>query len=130
MLDRLSDDYRQLLIESEARVKAQGLSEMTPFDLILTLFYEAKGPVRELLTSFGLSLKVFQDVFDKQPFLTFKNVAFGSYVGMSPALKELIVASLKIAASHEKRRAGVEDMLIALLKTASEPWLYRFLDFV
>ncbi len=37
---------------------------------------------------------------------------------------------MKIAASAEKKKAGVEDFLLALFRTNTETWFYQFFDFI
>jgi hypothetical protein len=40
------------------------------------------------------------------------------------------VTSVKIAASFDKKKAGVEDFLLALLRIPQEVWIYQFLDYL
>jgi len=48
---------------------------------------------------------------------------------MSKVLKDIIVDSIKIAASFKKAKASIEDFIFALLKTNTS-WFIGFLDFL
>lgn len=37
---------------------------------------------------------------------------------------------MKIAAGYEKKKAGVEDFLLALFRANTESWFYQFFDFI
>jgi hypothetical protein len=54
----------------------------------------------------------------------------GDYVGISQRLKELIVLSMKVAASFQKSQAGTEDFLLALFRSENETWFFQLLDFI
>jgi hypothetical protein len=51
-------------------------------------------------------------------------------VGISQRLKDLIVLSMKVAATFSKSQAGVEDFLLALFRAETENWFYQLLDFI
>lgn len=37
---------------------------------------------------------------------------------------------MKVAAGAEKKKAGVEDFLLAIFKSSTETWFYQFFDFI
>jgi hypothetical protein len=47
---------------------------------------------------------------------------------MNTRLKNVILGSVKIAASFSKERASLEDFLISMIKNDS--WLVSFLDYI
>lgn len=49
--------------------------------------------------------------------------------GYSELLRNVIVSSVKVAASFEKKSIGIEDFLLALIKQ-SNSWFLDFLDFI
>lgn len=51
-------------------------------------------------------------------------------MGISQRVKDLIVMSMKVAASFQKSQAGVEDFILALFRIQTENWFYQMLDFV
>jgi len=53
----------------------------------------------------------------------------GEYMGISENLRNIIVSSVKVAASFEKKAIGIEDFMIALIKQQNS-WFIEFLDFI
>lgn len=53
----------------------------------------------------------------------------GEYTGISELLRNVIVSSVKVAASFEKKTIGIEDFLLALIKQ-NNSWFLDFLDFI
>jgi hypothetical protein len=47
---------------------------------------------------------------------------------MGTKLKEIILGSVKIAASYSKSKATLEDFIISMIK--NDTWLQNFLDYV
>jgi hypothetical protein len=48
---------------------------------------------------------------------------------MSKKLKDLIVDSIKVAASFKKKQASIEDFILSMIKT-NTLWFTNFLNFV
>lgn len=84
----------------------------------------------DLFTSFGVNDGILVDVLSRPPFSTDLSHRKGDYIGISARLKELIVLSMKVAASFSKPHAGVEDFLLALFRAETEAWFYQLLDFI
>jgi hypothetical protein len=53
----------------------------------------------------------------------------GEYTGISEYLRIIIVSSVKVAASFEKKAIGIEDFMIALIRQQGS-WFIEFLDFI
>lgn len=87
------------------------------------------GNIYDLFTSFGLNESIIIDVLSRPPFAP-EISRDGSYIGISDRVKNLIVMSMKIAASFQKSQAGIEDFLLAIFRTETENWFYQILDFV
>lgn len=118
------------MIDTENRVKGGNFPEILPEDVFLEFMKSTSGMVFEIFSSYGINQKIVNDVFLKRPFVEFRNGASGPYIGLSTRVKDLILMSVKIAASFEKQKAGIEDFLLALLRTPKETWIVQFLDFV
>ncbi len=125
-----TEDYKKLMVDTENTVKAANAPEILPEDVFLEIMKLQSGPMFELFASYGINEKITQEVFSKRPFNEFRKGASGNYVGLSIRIKELIILSVKLAASFEKSKAGTEDFLLALLRSNNEPWIYQFFDFV
>ncbi len=129
MFNNFSDEYKKLMIDTENTAKAGNHPEILPEDVFLEMM-KTPSAVVEIFVSYGINEKIVREVIAKRPFADYRKGASGPYLGLSARVKELIVASVKIAASHEKPKAGIEDFLIALLKTPTEAWIFQFFDFV
>ncbi len=130
MFNNFTEEYKKLMIDAETDVKAAGYAEILPEDAFFQAIRMKDGPVAELFANYGINERIVAEVFAKKPFSEYRSGTRGEYSGLSPRMKELIVSSVKTAASFEKKKAGIEDFLLALLKSQSEPWIYRFFDFV
>jgi ATP-dependent Clp protease ATP-binding subunit ClpC len=130
MFNNFSDEYKKLMVDAENEVKTAGFAEILPEDVFFQVIRLKGGPISDLFTNYGVNEKIVAEVFSKKPFSEYRSTEKSPYLGLSVRMKELIVASVKTAASFEKKKAGVEDFLLALLRSESEPWIYRFFDFV
>ncbi len=130
MYANFTEEYKNLMIETENIIKSKGLFEILPQDVFLRSLEIKTGPIYELYASMGINIKIANEVLSRPPFNFSDKGRAGTYVGLSPRLKELIVLSMKIAAGAEKKRAGVEDFLLALFRANTETWFYQFFDFI
>lgn len=130
MYTNFTEEYKNLMLETENIVKGKGFSLILPEDVFLRSLEIKTGPIYELYASSGINMKIAHEVLSRTPFNLFGTERIGTYMGLSPRLKELIVLSMKIAAGAEKKRAGVEDFLLALFRANTETWFYQFFDFI
>lgn len=117
------------MLSAENRVRRFGHKEILPEDVIIEIASIRSGNIYDLFTSFGLNESIIIDVLSRPPFSPLAS-RDGSYVGISDRVKNLIVMSMKIAASFQKSQAGIEDFLLAIFRTETENWFYQILDFV
>jgi hypothetical protein len=117
------------MLSAENRVRQFGYRDILPEDVMIEISGIKNGNIYDLFTSFGLNEAIFIDVLSRPPFAPVL-ARDGSYVGISDRVKNLIVLSMKIAASFQKSQAGIEDFLLALFRTETENWFYQMLDFV
>ena len=131
MLNQFTDEYKQIMLDAENRAKKFGHKNILPEDVLLQISRLTKGNIAELLQTLGVNESLILDIFSRPPFLTKElENRDGDYIGISERLRELIVASLRMAASFHKPKAGVEDFLLALIQSPDEKWFVEFLDFV
>ena len=129
MLNQFNEEYKNVMLAAENRVRQFWHREILPEDVLIQIAALKSGNAYDLFTSFGLNDAIFLDVLSRPPFAPTTS-RDGVYVGISERVKWLIVMSMKIAASFHKSQAGVEDFLLALFRTESENWFYQVLDFV
>ncbi len=129
MLNQFNEEYKNVMLAAENRVRQFWHKEILPEDVLIQIASVKTGNIYDLFTSFGLSETIFIDVLSRPPFVS-ATPRDGHYIGISERMKQLIVMSVKIAASFQKSQAGIEDFLLALFRTESENWFYQALDFV
>lgn len=70
------------------------------------------------------------DILSRPPFVHQDGIRDGAYIGISQRVKDLIIMSMKVAASFQKSQASVEDFILAIFRIQTENWFYQFLDFI
>ncbi len=130
MLNQFTDEYKKIMLDAENRAKQFGYKEITPEDILIQIAKISKWNVYDLFSSFGISETILSDILLRPPFAPLEWSRSGDYIGISLSLKDLIVLSMKVAASFNKSQAWVEDFLIALFRAQTENWFYQLLDFI
>ena len=130
MLNQFTDEYKNIMLAAENRAKQFGYSEILPEDVVVQIAHIREGNIYDLFSSFGLNDKIIIDILSRPPFVYEDWVRDGKYIGISQRVKDLIVMSMKVAASFQKTQASVEDFLLALFRIQTENWFYQFLDFI
>lgn len=128
MFKNFTQEYRGYLHSAENSAKQLWLSTLESVDIIHAILTEKTWNIYSIFNDFGINEKVFLDVMTHPKFapLTNRN---GEYSGISDQLRNVIVSSVKVAASFEKKTIGIEDFLLALVKQQGS-WFLDFLDFI
>lgn len=130
MFNNFTEEYKQVMLDAEGRVKQFWYKEILPEDVFIQITYIKNGSIFELLSSFWINNDIVIDVLSRPPFNNSTGQRAGDYLGISQRLKDLIVMSMKVAASFQKSKAGIEDFLLAMFRVQTENWFYQLLDFV
>jgi ATP-dependent Clp protease ATP-binding subunit ClpC len=130
MLNQFNEEYKNIMLGAELRVKQLGYKEIYPEDVLIQISWIKTGNMFDLFSSFGLNDIILTDVLSRTPFSEWTGIRDGGYMGISQRVKDLIVMSMKVAASFQKSQAGVEDFILALFRIQTENWFYQMLDFV
>ncbi len=128
MFKNFTPEYKGYLLTAENSAKQQWFSSLESVDIIMEILRSKKWHVFAIFNDFGINEKVFLDVMTHPKFAPLVNRS-GDYTGISELLRNIIVASVKVAASFEKKNIGIEDFLLALIKQ-SNSWFLDFLDFI
>lgn len=128
MFKNFTPEYKGYLLTAENSAKQQWFSTLESVDIIMEILRSKKWHMYAIFNDFGINEKVFLDVMTHPKFAPLVNRS-GEYTGISELLRNVIVASVKVAASFEKKSIGVEDFLLALIKQ-SNSWFLDFLDFI
>lgn len=129
MLDQFTQEYKQVMLDAEHRAKQFDYKNILPEDILIQIARLSSGHIAEIFQNFGVNEVILLDLFSRPPFFSEENRT-GDYVGISERLRTLIVTSLKIAASFNKKQAGIEDFLLSLFQTPEEKWFPELLDFI
>lgn len=130
MLNQFTEEYKNIMLAAENRAKQFGYSEILPEDVVIQIAHIQEGNMYDLFTSFGINDQIVIDILSRPPFVHQDGIRDGAYVGISQRVKDLIVMSMKVAASFQKSQASVEDFILAIFRIQTENWFYQFLDFI
>ena len=131
MLNQFTEEYRNIMLQAENRVKQFGYKEILPEDILFQITTIESWNIYDVFSTFWISSTIVSDVLSRTPFSSLSSAErAGDYVGISERLKSLIVSSMKVASSFSKSQAGIEDFLLALFRAETENWFYQFLDFI
>lgn len=129
MFNNFTVNYKNALIQAENKVKKEWYSEILSEDVFLEIIKNQKWIIYEIFSWYWINEKITLEVLTQKQFKIFSPSRRWEYIWISKLLKELIVSSVKIAASYNKKQAWLEDFLLAMLKT-KENWFVTYLDFL
>lgn len=126
--NNFSDGYKKALINTETRVKWVGFTQLSQEDTFLEVVMHSTGTIKELFDLYGINEKLIIEIIGKWLFNEKPVNRKGNYIGMDNTLKDVVLASVKIAAEYGKTKASLEDFLLAMISTGN--WLDKVLDFI
>jgi len=126
--NNFSDWFKKTLINAENKAREIGLKDLRPEDIFLELLETAKWWVLEILSLYGIDKKLTLEIINKWVINTSPIKRKWVYSGMNQACKDIILWSVKIAASNTKTKASAEDLIMSLL--LNDPWLPSFLEYI
>lgn len=129
MLNNFSQEYKQVLIDAENKIKSLWYKEVIWEDVFLEIIRIQKGNIIDVFNSYWINEKIVIDVLTQKQFKVFDEKRKGTYVWMSKLLKDNIVDSIKIAAWFKKKQSSLEDFVFALIKSNSS-WFLSFLEYL
>ena len=126
--NNFSDGYKKALINTETRIKGVGFTQLAQEDIFLEVVMNSTWTIKELFDLYGINEKLIIEIIGKGLFNAKPTTRKWKYIGMDSILKDIVLASVKIAAEYGKTKASLEDFLLAMLSVWK--WLPQFLDFV
>nr|MDD3719930.1 ATP-dependent Clp protease ATP-binding subunit [Candidatus Gracilibacteria bacterium] len=126
--NNFSDGYKKVLINSENKIKEIGLKDLRVEDVFLEVLNSSEAGIKELFNLYGINEKLALEIINKGLFNEKPETRKGVYGGLNNKFKDVILGSVKIAASFSKDKASLEDLLISVIRNDS--WLVSFLDYV
>ncbi len=126
--NNFSDGYKKALINTETRIKGVWFSQLAQEDTFLEVVMNSTGTIKELLDLYGVNEKLIIEIIWKWLFNAKPAIRKWNYIGMDSVLKDVVLASVKIAAEYGKTKASLEDFLLAMLSVWN--WLDKVLEFI
>ena len=126
--NNFSDWYKKILINSENNIKSIGMKELMVEDVFIEVQKWAKWWIKEIFNLYGINEKLTLEIIQKGIFNETHENRKWVYTGMNSRLKNIILGSVKIAASFQKPKASTEDLIISMM--TNDPWLRNFLDYI
>ncbi|MBB1564423.1 ATP-dependent Clp protease ATP-binding subunit [Candidatus Gracilibacteria bacterium] len=120
--------YKKILVTTEENIQSLGIKYLGVEDIFLSIVREAKGSIREIFNLYGINEKLTLEIINKAIFNESLDKRKGIYSGMNSRLKNVILGSIKIAASYSKTKASIEDFLISLI--VNDSWVNSFFDYI
>ena len=126
--NNFSDWYKKALVNSETNIKKIWLKELMVEDIFLEIVKNCQWTIKEIFSLYWVNSKIAIEIIDKAIFNEAPSKRTWVYSWMNSKLKDIILWSVKIAASFSKEKASIEDFLLSMLKNDS--WLPSFLDYI
>ena len=126
--NNFSDWYKKALINSETKIKEIWFKELWVEDVFIEIVKNSTGGIKEIFSLYGINEKLTLEIINKGLFNENPENRKWVYSGMNARLKNIILWSVKVAASYSKQRASIEDFLLSMIKNDS--WLISFFDYI
>ncbi|RAL55075.1 hypothetical protein BLD25_05075 [Candidatus Gracilibacteria bacterium GN02-872] len=126
--NNFSNGYKKVLLQTEENIRNLGLKYLSVEDIFLSIVKDSKGTIKEIFSLYGINEKLTLEIINKAIFNESLEKRKGVYSGMSTRLKNVILGSLKIAASFSKSKASIEDFLISMI--VNDSWINSFFDYI
>ncbi len=126
--NNFSDWYKKALINSETAIKQISLKTLNPEDVFVEIVKNSTWSIKEIFNLYWIDEKLVIEIINKGIINAIPSERKWVYSWMNGDLKDIILGSVKIAASYSKQRASLEDFLLSMLYNHS--WLNALLDYV
>lgn len=123
-----SEQYKTSLINAENKAKKIWLKNLSVEDVFLEIVENSKWWLKEIFNLYGINDKLVIEIINKGIFNETLETRKWLYSGMNSRLKNIILWSIKIAASFSKTKASLEDFLLSML--TNDSWINSFLDYI
>ncbi|PIE85452.1 ATP-dependent Clp protease ATP-binding subunit ClpC [Candidatus Gracilibacteria bacterium] len=126
--NNFSDGYKKAMVNAENNIKELGFKELKIEDLFLEIVKNSSGLIKELFDVYGIDEKLTIEIIERGLAVNGEINRKGVYSGMNKNLKNVILGSVKIAASFSKSKASIEDFLLSILQ--NDTWFPNFLSYI
>jgi len=126
--NNFSDWYKKALINAENNIKQIGLKNLWVEDIFIQVVKNSTWWIKEIFNLYWINEKLTLEIINKWIFNETYEKRKWVYSWMNSRLKNIILWSVKTAASFSKPKASIEDFLLSMLKNDS--WIVSFLDYI
>ncbi len=126
--NNFSDWYKKILINSENKIKEIWLKDLRVEDVMLEVLNISESSIRELFNLYWINEKLIIEMINKWLFNEKPEKRKWVYSWLNVKLKDVILWSVKIAASYSHEKASIEDFILSMLR--NDTWLASILDYV
>ncbi len=126
--NNFSDWYKKSLINAENKIKEVWLKDLRIEDVFLEALKNVTWPTKEVFMLYWIDEKLVLEIINKWLFNEKPEKRKWVYSWMNSKLRDIILSSIKIAASFSKAKASLEDFFLAIIRNDS--WLPSVLDYV
>ncbi len=128
MYNNFSDWYKKILINAENKIKEFWFRSLEIEDIFLEIVKNSTWALSEVFSIYGINEKLIIEVINNWNFNKKPETRKWVYSWMWVNLKNTILGSVKIAASHSKEKASIEDFLLSTIR--NDQWVPSFLEYV
>lgn len=126
--NNFSNWYKKVLINTENKIKEIWLKDLRVEDVFLEVLNIWENWIKEIFNLYGINEKLALEIINKWIFNEKIDARKWIYSWLNKNFKDIILWSVKIAASFSKEKASLEDLLLSMLK--NDVWLSKLLDYV
>jgi len=126
--NNFSDWYKKTLVNTENKIKEIWLKDLRIEDIFLESIKNTNANLSEILNIYGINEKLILEIINKGIFNDKPEKRKWVYSWMNNKLKDIILSSVKIAASYSKSKASIEDFYLAIIK--NDTWFPSILNYV
>jgi len=123
-----SEGYKETLVNAENNIKKIGLKDLRIEDIFIETIRNLSWATKDIFDLYWIDSKIVLEIINKWVFNEKPEKRKWVYSWMNNELKNIILMSVKTAASFKKAHASTEDFLLALIQNST--WFPNFLDYI
>jgi len=129
MYKNFSEWYKDVMLKGEETSRQIWYKNLHSYQVFLELLKKPEHEALDLFNQYWIDSKLFMEIVNSTFFEKYVNNDKWEYIWISDELKEIMINSVKIAASFNKAETSEIDFLLALFDF-KDCWIYVFLDYV
>ena len=128
MQKNFSVGVKNILIEAEKKVRWLWFKFLQPEDIFLEILEQSTWGIKEIFTLYWIDTRLTLEIINRWIINIPPSKRKWVYSWIDQKSKDILLWALKVAASHNKIKASLEDLVIALM--TQDIWLASFLEYI